>query len=250
MHDAKELVQSIKDVRSMPAYLEYQEKCKRKLVALGLSLRWGWTSLAHSQKSMGSRKYVIIMHFNKQAEAEAVQSITTQQTISFISKNIFTCFDIPKVIITNNVMQFTNFTFKEFCRKWDINLRFSSAYHPQINGMTEVTNRTILQGLKKILDQAKGRWLEEWPHILWAYRTTSRTATGEIPFSLVYRVEVVIPVEVQVSSFRTQHPYSSGDPEEMQFNLNQAEYLRKKALIKMVVYTNKMSQIFNSLVKP
>lgn len=77
--------------------------------------------------------------------------------------------------------------------------------------MIEVTNRAILYGLKKRLDKAKGSWHEEFPHILWAYRTTLKVATGETPFSLVYGAEVVIPIEVQISNFRTQHPGSSGD---------------------------------------
>nr|AAU89388.1 X-LRR protein [Manihot esculenta] len=69
-------------------------------------------------------------HFSKWAKAEAVQSITTQQAISFVSKNIFIRFGIPKVIITDNGTQFASSKFKDFCRKWDIDLRFSSTYHP------------------------------------------------------------------------------------------------------------------------
>ena len=34
--------------------------------------------------------------------------------------------------------------------------------------------------------------------MLWAYRTTSRTSTGETPFSLAYEVEAMIPVEVSI----------------------------------------------------
>lgn len=67
-------------------------------------LLMGATSLAHSQKYQGQRKYVIVAvdHFSKWAEVEATQSITTQQTISLVRKNIFTRFGIPKTIITDN----------------------------------------------------------------------------------------------------------------------------------------------------
>ena len=47
--------------------------------------------------------------------------------------------------------------------------------------------------LKKRLDGAKGRWVEELPNILWAYRTTFRMSIRETPFSLTYGVEAVIP---------------------------------------------------------
>lgn len=76
-------------------------------------------------------------------------------------------------------------------------LYFSIA-HPQSNGQVEVTNRTIKEGLKKRLDEAKGRWVDELPSVLWDYRTTPRTPTGETPFSLVYGTEVLLPVEVDV----------------------------------------------------
>lgn len=44
--------------------------------------------------------------------------------------------------------------------------------HPQANGETEDTNKTLLQGLKTHLDRVKGAWHEEPNHILWAYQTT------------------------------------------------------------------------------
>lgn len=53
-----------------------------------------------------------------------------------------------------------------------------------------------------------------------------------------------------MNSFRIKYPNLLGKPKEMQFNLlDQAEYLREQILIIMVVYKNKMSQLFNSQVK-
>lgn len=69
---------------------------------------------------------IVVDHFSKWAEVEAVQSIITQQTIFFVSRNIFNHFGIPKVITIDSGTQFTSFKFKEFYKKWDIDLRFSS----------------------------------------------------------------------------------------------------------------------------
>ena len=57
-----------------------------------------------------------------------------------------------------------------------------------------------MNGLKKRLDGAKGRWAEELPNILWAYRTTPRRSTGKTLISLTYVAEAVIPVEVNLCS--------------------------------------------------
>ena len=59
-----------------------------------------------------------------------------------------------------------------------------------------------MNGLKRRLDGAKGRWAKELPSVLWAYRTTPRRSTGETPFSLTYGAEAVIPTEVSLCSAR------------------------------------------------
>lgn len=56
--------------------------------------------------------------------------------------------------------------------------------------------------LKCRLDRYKGKWAEELPKVLWAYSTTSRTTTGETPFSMAYGVEAVLPVEISVPTSR------------------------------------------------
>ena len=61
-----------------------------------------------------------------------------------------------------------------------------------------------MSGLKKRLDDAKGRWVEELLHVLWAYRTTHRRSTGEISFSMSYEAEAVIPIETSFLTLRTQ----------------------------------------------
>ena len=65
-----------------------------------------------------------------------------------------------------------------------------------------MTNRTLLKIIKTKLDDAKGTWPEELPNVLWAYRITVRTPTGETLFRLTYGTEAVILVEVGVISTR------------------------------------------------
>ena len=60
-----------------------------------------------------------------------------------------------------------------------------------------------MNGLKKRLDDAKGKWVEELPHVLWTYRTTPRRSTGETYFSMTYGAEAVIPLETGFLTLRT-----------------------------------------------
>ncbi|XP_074327875.1 uncharacterized protein LOC141665792 [Apium graveolens] len=76
--------------------------------------------------------------------------------------------------------------------------KFSSFDHPQGNGAIEAANKVIFRGIKKRLGEAKGRWAEELPWILWACRTTPRTSTGDTPFRMAYGTEALVPVEANV----------------------------------------------------
>ncbi|GKV35447.1 hypothetical protein SLEP1_g43710 [Rubroshorea leprosula] len=64
--------------------------------------------------------------------------------------------------------------------------KFTSVYHPESNGMVESVNKCILEGIKPRLEQHKAKWADELNNIFWAYRTTSRTATGETPYHLAF----------------------------------------------------------------
>ena len=55
-----------------------------------------------------------------------------------------------------------------------------------------------MNGIKKRLEKAKGKWVEELSNILWAYWTTPHKATNEMPYSLAFGFEAVILREVDL----------------------------------------------------
>ena len=54
--------------------------------------------------------------------------------------------------------------------------------------------------IKTLLEGAKGIWLEELLGILWAYKKTVRTPTGEMPFRMTFGTEAVVSVEVGLTT--------------------------------------------------
>ncbi|KAK3026872.1 hypothetical protein RJ639_041999 [Escallonia herrerae] len=95
-----------------------------------------------------------------------------------------------------------DYALKEVHEGLSICLRFTSVAHPQSNGQTENMNRSILQGLKRKLDDAKGAWVDELSKVLWAYRTIPHSVTGETPFLLCFGIEALLPVEVGLPTVR------------------------------------------------
>ena len=60
---------------------------------------------------------------------------------------------VPNSLISNNGLQFDSRAFRKFCSDLDIKNRYSTPAYPQSNGQVEVTNKALMNGLKK-----KVRW--------------------------------------------------------------------------------------------
>ena len=84
----------------------------------------------------------------------------------FIWKNIVTRFGVPHTLISDNGLQFDNKAFRLYCSNLVIKNRYSTLTCPQGNRQAEAINKVIVNGLKKRLDEAKGKWVEELPHVL------------------------------------------------------------------------------------
>jgi transposase InsO family protein len=138
-------------------------------------------------------------------EAEPLATITEKNIRGFVWKAIICIFGIPRAFISDNGRQFDNSPFREFYEELGIHNHYSSLGYSQANGQVEVTNRSLRKMIKTRLEGAKGLWPEELPNILWAYRTTARTSTGETPFRLTFGTEAVILVEIRLTSWRTNH---------------------------------------------
>ena len=107
----------------------------------------------------------------------------------------------------------------------------------------------ILDGLKKRLDRAKGRWAEELPSVLWAYRTTPRRSTSATPFSLAYGMEAVIPLEVGLPTLRSELCDQGLNDLNVARELDFAEERRETAAIRLAAYQQQLARGYNQKVK-
>ena len=157
-------------------------------------------------KAAGNRKYLLVGtdYFTKWVDAEPLVNIRDVDVKEVLWKNIVTHFGIPHTLISNNRLQFDSKSFRRYCCELGITNKYSTPAYSQGNGQAEAVNKVILSGLKKRLDDAKGIWVEELPHVLWTYRTTPRRLTGETHFSMFYGVEAIIPIETGFPTLRTQ----------------------------------------------
>ena len=129
---------------------------------------------------------------------------------------------------------------KNLLRQLKIEFYNSTMTYPQCNGQSEATNKTITNGIKKRFEKAKGKWVEELPNILWAYRTTPWKAMNKTPYALTFRFKAVILLEVDLLAILTETYKASH---------NLMDKLRENALIRMTDYQKQLAKTYNQKVQ-
>jgi len=114
----------------------------------------------------------------------------------------------------------------------------------------ESSNRVLLRGLKRRLEKAKRNWSEEIPRILWSYHTTRQSTTKEMPFSLVYGSDAMIPVEIQESSPRFQSFVVEESNEGRKVNLDLLDEVHDHARINLKALKRRMELKHKTKTKP
>ena len=177
-------------------------------------------------------------------------TITEQKIRNFVWQAIIYRFGIPRALVSDNGKQFDNAKFRDFCAKLGIKNYYSSLAHPQSNGQAEVTIRTLKAALKTKLEDLKGKWVEYLPEVLWAYRTTRKSATQETPFALAFGTEAIAPVEVRLKSPRIELATVEHNDEALRLNLDILDEKHEQVLRRTEDYQRKTVRYYNKKVKP
>ncbi|GKA59274.1 reverse transcriptase domain-containing protein [Tanacetum coccineum] len=121
--------------------------------------------------------------------------------------------------------------------------------HPQSNGLVERANLSLGEGIKARLGKGNKNWIEELPHVLWAYRTMIKSSHDDTPFSLTYGTKSVIPAEIGMPIYRTSAVDAIHNDEELRLNLDLLEKRREHAAIYEAKTKLKMPKYYNARVR-
>ncbi|XP_052622705.1 uncharacterized protein LOC128127993 [Lactuca sativa] len=119
---------------------------------------WGIDFMGPFPMSKGN-KYILVAvdYVSKWAEAQALPTNDGRVVVRFLKK-LFSRFGVPKALISDRGTHFANDQLEKALRKYGVTHKFSTSYHPQTSGQTEVTNRA----LKRILEKSVGSNRKEW----------------------------------------------------------------------------------------
>uniref|UniRef100_A0A2N9GJY6 Integrase catalytic domain-containing protein n=1 Tax=Fagus sylvatica TaxID=28930 RepID=A0A2N9GJY6_FAGSY len=128
-----------------------------------------------------------------------------------------------RCLISDNGTQFDSGPFREFCLEFGIRNCFSSLAYPQGNGQAESSNKTILNGIKKRLKNAKGRWVEELPN-------------------------AIIPLEIGLPTLRLEEFNLESNEHALAKDLDLTQERRDLAMIRLVSYQDDLRKNYGKNV--
>ena len=140
----------------------------------------------------------------------------------------------------------------EVCTRFKIKHHNSVPYRPKMNGAVEAANKNVKKIIAKATETYKD-WHEKLPFALHAYRTGVRTSTGATPYSLVYGMEAVLPIEVEIPSLRALREVEVEKAKWIQARyeqLNLIEEKRMKAICHGQLYQKRMMRAYDKKIRP
>ncbi|GJU01442.1 reverse transcriptase domain-containing protein [Tanacetum coccineum] len=158
---------------------------------------WGLDFMGPFPQSRGN-KYILVAvdYVSKWVEAQALPTNDARVVVKFL-RSLFARFGVPKALISDRGTHFCNSQLEKALQRYGVTHKLSTAYHPQSNGQTKVTNRAIKRILERSVGYNPKDWSEKLNDALWAFRTAYKTPTGCTPFRLVYGKACHLPVEIE-----------------------------------------------------
>ena len=166
-----------------------------------------------SPKSSGGHQYILVAidYFTKWVEAGSYAKSTMARVAKFIRSHIIFRYGVPHELLSGRGVHFRG-EMDILVQEYGIQHHQSSAFRPQTNGAVDATNKNIKRILRKMAETYRD-WLEKLLFALWAYHTSFRTSTGAKPYYLVYGIEAVLPIEIEMGSLRValEHQISENE---------------------------------------
>ncbi|GJU67889.1 reverse transcriptase domain-containing protein [Tanacetum coccineum] len=139
---------------------------------------------------------VAVDYISKWAKAQALPTNDARVVVTFF-KRLLCRFGIPKALISDQGTHLCNKIMEKPMKRYGVNHRFSTSYHPHTSGQVENTNRALKRILEKTVKDNPVIWSRKLDDALWAFRTAYKTSTGTTPYKLIYENNCHLPFKIE-----------------------------------------------------
>jgi len=184
----------------------------------------------------------VVDSFTKYVSAYAIPNksavTVTEAMMQFITNN-----SSPKEITSDRGSEFHCKLFQETCSMLNSKNKYTTAYHPMANGLTEKYNSTIKKVLSNICATDQLTWDDQLPSALLAINTSFQTSINEIPFFLFHGRDARLPFNDIINKQPPINYAEENYKHEMLCRLNKAfAHVKKMSKISREQYANQYNK--------
>ncbi|GFX66733.1 transposon Ty3-I Gag-Pol polyprotein [Trichonephila clavipes] len=142
--------------------------------------RIGIDLLGRFPKSAHGNKWIIVCtdYSTRYAITKALPTAEVDEIAKFLLEEIVLRHGAPRVIITDRGAVFRSRLVSSLVDLCNIDHRFTTAFHPQTNGLTERFNKTLADMLSMYVDVEQKNWDEILPFVTFACNTAKQETTA------------------------------------------------------------------------
>eukprot|EP00742_Colponemidia_sp_Colp-10_P022291 GILJ01026305.1.p1 GENE.GILJ01026305.1~~GILJ01026305.1.p1 ORF type:complete len:364 (+),score=28.35 GILJ01026305.1:3-1094(+) len=185
---------------------------------------------------------VFVDRFSKLAHFEATTTTVSAQELSIIFiRSVFRHHGLPESIVSDRDPRFTGTFWRCLFTTFGTSLKFSTAFHPQTDGQTERTNRTLEQVLRAYVSVVQDDWDAHLIFAEFAYNNAASASTTASPFFIAYGQHPRVPTTLQIAQ---QEP-DTESPTNLRPFLDRMDSLLRATADQLLMAQNRQAQYAN-----
>jgi hypothetical protein len=141
--------------------------------------------------------FVVVDRFSKMVHFITCKKIADAVNVAQLYfREVYRLHGLPLSIVSDRDTRFLSHFWRCLWRLSSTKLDFSSAYHPQTDGQTEVVNRSLEDLLRSLVGEHIKSWDTKLFQVEFAYNRSTNRSIGLSPFTIIYGSNPRAPLDL------------------------------------------------------